>query len=51
MASRGLNADKPTNSASQKTSHRIFTNRGREETRLRQDPATAGKLLMKGLKF
>lgn len=51
LASLGMNADRLTTYVSQKTADGIFTYMGREEARMRSDPATAGKTLLKGLKF
>ena len=51
LASFGMNEERLTTYVSQKTADGIFTYMGREETRMRSDPTTAGKALLKGLKF
>ncbi len=51
LESLGMNQDRLTSYVSQKTADGIFTYMGREEARMRNDPTTAGKAMLKGLRF
>jgi hypothetical protein len=51
LSSIGMNEDKLTTYVTQKTTDGIFTYMAREEARMRADPMTTGKTLLKGLQF
>ena len=51
LSALGFNEDKLTGYVTQKTTDGIFLYMGREEARMRADPVSTGRTMMKGLKF
>ena len=51
LSAVGMNEGSVTDYVTQKAADGIFTYMGREESQLRKDPMSAGKNLLKGLKF